>query len=118
MAETKIIVLRTHQAFWTKKRGYGLTEEGAVIEFNAPTGTSPTMYFGGLMDRTKAALSEAHCFGVVIDDAQIARQITQGMKPDEARRLFQKTLWPASGSYVPAMDPDDIQAVIRVGKTF
>lgn len=85
MPETKVIVLRTHQAIWSKKRGYGLTEEGAVIEFNAPTGTSPTMYFGGLMDRTKTALSDAHCFGVVIDNTQIARQVSEALKPEEVQ---------------------------------
>lgn len=118
MPETKVIVLRTHQAFWTKKRGYGLTEVGAVIEFNAPTGTSPTMYFGGLMDATKSALSQTRCFGVVIDNTQIARQVTEAMKPEEAGRLFQKTIWQGSESYPPAMDPDDMQLVIRAGKTF
>lgn len=118
MPQTKVIVLRTHQAFWTKKRGYGLTEEGAVIEFNAPTGTSPTMYFGGLMDATKSALSQTRCFGVVIDNTQIARQVAEAMNPEEAGRLFQKTIWPGSDSYPPTMDPDDMQLVIRAGKTF
>lgn len=107
MPVTKVIVLRTHQAIWSKKRGYGLTEEGAVIEFNGPAGMSPTMYFGGLMDGTKSALSQSRCFGVVIDNTQIARQVADAMKPEEARRLFQKT-----------MDPDDMQLVVRAGKTF
>lgn len=118
MSQTRVIVLRTHQALWSKKRAYGLTEEGNVIEFHAPAGISPTMYMGGLMQNTQAALSGGFCFGVPVDDAQIARRVASPMNRDEAGRLFQKTMWPDSEDYPPRLDPDDMQLIVRATKTF
>lgn len=118
MAETRLLVLRTHQALWSKKRGYGLKEDGTVIEFGPPAGVSATMYFGGLMDRTKAALSEGHCFGTSIDDQQVGRQVATPLKPEEARRLFQTAIWSGSDSYPSAMSAEDMQLIARAGRSF
>lgn len=118
MAEIQLLVLRTHQALWSKKRGYGLKEDGSVIEFSAPAGASPTMYFGSLMNNSKIALSGGHCFGVVVDSNQVGPEVSRPLNSEQAGRLFQKTIWMGEDSNPTSMDAEEMQLVIGVGKTF
>lgn len=118
MGSTKLIVLRTHQAIWSKKRGYGLKDDGSVVEFHAPRGTNPTMFFGGLMEGTKAALSQGVCLGVIVDDSQVVRQVAQPMTSAEANRLFKKTACPGSDRDPDTLDHADAELIVRMGRAF
>lgn len=116
----ELLVLRTHQAFWSRKRGYGLTAEGKVVEFVASPGENGTRFFGRLMDKTRAAMAQNCCFGVIVKDDQIVREVAEPLEPDEAARLFAKTILGSEGlfeSHV-GMDATEMQLLLRASRSF
>lgn len=76
------------------------------------------MYFGSLMEGTKAALSQGVCLGVTVDDSQIGRQVSRPMGSEEALRLFGKTVWPDSEHEPDTLDQADVALIVEAGRSF